>query len=411
MTFPAPSLSTRARPSLPRPVGAQSTGSDNAALHNLIYGNLTPSVRLPVNEETAYGLVGVNAAVTKIANAVGQMMSAADVYGPDGRTPLATVPNIVADPGVGLFMDPFVYWKEVVSHGLMRGNWIGVKADPDPVTLYPRQLIPLPIDAVHAAYDEDGYAFYEFEGEHYRPDEVVHVRLGLTIPGRIMAIGVVEAHRRGLSGMLDQQRMEASIWREGAVPSGIVQLDTPYPTKEETGAVKEGWVSVLENRRTVAVTGTAMTYTPLTWSADDAQFLESQQFSIAKSALMFGLRPEDLGSSFGASKSMTYGNRTDDALQRIVDSYVPVMLPIEQAWSRLVPGRAFVRGNVEALLRSTTSERYDLHEKAQAIGLETVDETRDIEGKPPLLKSEEPKPTTEQQAETTDPTTEEAAAA
>jgi len=221
------------------------------------------------------------------------------------------------------------------------------------------------------------------------PDDVVHVRLGLTVPGQIMAIGVVEAHRRNLQGMLDLSGMAAGVWHQGAVPSGIVQLATDVPTEKQVEAVKAAWVSSHGGRRTVGVTGRNMTYTPVTWSADDAQFLESRQFSIAESALMFGLRPEDLGASIGGT-ALTYANRTDDSLQRITDSYVPVMLPYEQAWSRLIPGRNFVRGNPEALLRSSTRERYELHLLAQQAGIETQDETRAIEGLPP--KPEPPAP-------------------
>jgi phage portal protein BeeE len=130
-----------------------------------------------------------------------------------------------------------------------------------------------------------------------------------------------------------------------------------------------------------------MEYTPITWNADDAQFIESQQLTVAQIALMFGLHPSDLDASVGGS-GLTYANRADNILERVAEAYTPVMLPIEQAWSRLIPGKNFVRGNVEALLRSTTMQRYEAHALAQQIGLETEDETRAIEGKPPAPKED-----------------------
>jgi HK97 family phage portal protein len=365
----------------------QSTDVDyGSALWSLINGQLATTDRLPVNERTVAGLAGAWAAVTRIANAVSQMMTAADALGPDGRTPLATVPAVLADPCSGY--DSFTFWKECVSTALMRGNFVGVKTDFDPHSGYPRQIMPVPIDSVSARFDPDGYVVYTVGGIDCSPDDIVHVRLGMTRPGEVMAVGVIEAHRRNLSGMLDLQGMTANVFSQGAVPSGVVQLATDYPTQEQVSAVKSSWIEHHGGRRTVAVTGRSMSYTPVSWSAEDAQFLESRQFSIAESALMFGLRPEDLGASIGGS-SLTYANRTDDALQRITDSYVPVMLPFEQAWSRLIPGRNFVRGNVEALLRSTTRERYELHQLAQAIGVETVDESRELEAKPPLPPKDE----------------------
>ena len=83
---------------------------------------------------------------------------------------------------------------------------------------------------------------------------------------------------------------------------------------------------------------------------------------------------------------MTYSNRADNALERITEAYTPVMLPLEQEWSRLIPGKNFVRGNPEALLRGTTRERLELHGLAQQTGIETVDESRAAEGKPPKPK-------------------------
>lgn len=391
----------RARPRQPRPATLQGYSDYNLEAFREVLGLAPSTTRLLPTERTMLGLPAAWAALNKVANPVAMMMTDAQVIGPDKRTPIEPTPQVVEYPSADL--DPFTYWKLVCTSAICRGNFVGLNIDFDSFG-YARQVFPVPLDAVNPFYDEDGFVVYEIAGQHFRPDEVTHVRMGITLPGQIMTIGVVEAHRRGLSGMLDQQGMAAGIWRDGSVPTGIVQLDTKYPSKDQTDIVKEGWVSILDGKRTVAVTGTAMTYTPIQWSADDAQFLESRQFSVAEMALMIGLRPEALGSSFGAaSGSTSYGNRTDDALQTIVDAYAPCLLPIEQAWSRLIPGRSKVRGDAEALLRMTTEQRYGLHKIAQEIGLEDADETRAMEGKP---KAKTP-PATD--PPNTDPTTEEAA--
>lgn len=381
----------RARREPSRSPALQSGGAWDSEAMARILGVFQASSRPVANEVNAYGLVGAWAAVRKVSNSVGQMMSAADVLELDGRTPVAPRPDVVADPCVGY--DPFDYWREVVSHGLMRGNFIGVKLYDDGSD-YATQVLPVSIDNVHGRYDETGYPVYDIGGETFARDDVVHVRLGVTVPGRIMAIGAVEAHRSGIGGQLALSKMAADVWTEGAVPSGLVQLDVANPTAEQASTVKANWVNTLGGRRTVAVIGKAMTYTPVTWSAQDAQWLESRQFSIAECALLFGLRPEDLGSSFGASSgALSYGNRSDDAIQRIADAYAPVMLPIEQAWTRLLGDGRTVLGNPESLLRSTTRERYELRQLAQSIGLETPDESRAAEGRPaldtPEIKTEE----------------------
>jgi len=344
------------------------------------------TTRLAATDRNVLGLPGAWAAVNKIANAVATMMTAADAFGPDGRT-VIKLPSVLDDPYA--LLDSFTFWKMVTTTALCRGNFVGIKADFDPMG-YPRQIIPVPPQNVNAHY-EDGFVRYEIAGESYRPDEVVHVRVGVMMPGEIMAIGAIEAHRRGLTGMLDQQHMSNTVFREGGVPSGVLELDTPFPTALQVKAAKEGWIGMLDGRKTVAVTGTATKYTPIAWSAEDSQFIEAQQFSVAASALIFGIAPSLLDATIGGT-GKTYGNRQADQLAAVTESYSPVMAPLEQAWSRLIPGRNFVRGNVEALLRSSTRERYELHELAQKIGLESVDETRDIEGKPALQQAPEPAP-------------------
>lgn len=358
----------------PPPIVAPQMTGDPWALYQLLNGT-DPTARLPVSERTLLGLPAAWSAVSKISNAAGQMLRGADVY--DGAT-LVDKPQVVRRPNYGY--GPFTFYKEVVSTAMVRGNYVALLTAFDAAG-YPQALAPVPVDAVHCYVNPAGFVVYEIAGAAYTPDEVMHVRIGVTLPGNPWAIGVIEAHRRGLGGQLDQQSMAAEVYRTGAVPSGVVQLDTPSPTDTQVAAVKEAWVGALDGKRTVAVTGSKMSYTPINWSAEDAQYIESRQFSVAECALMFGLRPEDLGATVGGS-SLTYGNRSDDALQRITDAYMPVVVPVEEAFDDVLPDGMTVKANAEALLRSTTRERYELHAIAQEIGLETPDETREIEGRP-----------------------------
>jgi HK97 family phage portal protein len=371
----------------PRPVELQ--GGQTAygeGLYNIL-GIAQPTTALPVTDSTVRGLPAAWAAQNKISNAVAQMMVEAKQFGADGRTPVPTS-AVVDQPDVSL--ESFIYWKMVAGTAITRGNCIGLKTD-FTSDGYPNQVIIVPSDSVHAYYDEDGFPVYEVGGIAYSADDVVHVRCGVTLPGQIMTIGVVEAHRRGLTGMLAQQGMANSVFSDGGVPAVVVQLDVDNPTETQAATVKTNFTNAHGGKRGVAVTGKKMTVTPLAWSADDAQFLETQQLSVAMTCLMFGLRPSSMDAQIGGS-GLTYGNRLDDSVQTIVDSYTPVMLPIEQAWSRLVPGRQFVRGEPEALLRGTTEQRYNLRILAQQAQIETPDESREAEGKPKLPKPEAPPP-------------------
>src|SRR5688572_18606610 len=107
------------RPTIPVP-SAQYDPYQMAWLMGTLPDNVP--VKLPVTERTLLGLPAAHAAVSKIANAVGQMMVAADVLKADGRTPIVPVPSIIDKPN-GLY-DSFVFFKEVCTTALMRGNWL-----------------------------------------------------------------------------------------------------------------------------------------------------------------------------------------------------------------------------------------------------------------------------------------------
>jgi hypothetical protein len=64
----------RARPRLPVPVPLQSDTTDLAWLYQII-GGIQPTASLPVNDTTVRGIPAAWAALNKISNAVGQMMT------------------------------------------------------------------------------------------------------------------------------------------------------------------------------------------------------------------------------------------------------------------------------------------------------------------------------------------------
>jgi HK97 family phage portal protein len=370
----------RVRPPVPRTVAF----ADSQQLAELL--GIPVPAQLPATLRNVVGIPAATASVNKIANAVAAMMNEAQVLDPDGN-PLDARPAVLDRPNWNYGRT--LFWRELVQCALYRGNWVGLPIDHDE-SGWPQQIQPLPIDLVHAYVDRAGYIVYECNGRLLSAEQVVHIRWGVTVPGDPWCLGAIEAHRLVWEQQLGQQSMGKSVYTSSAVPSGIITVDQDVPTKEQREFVEDQWTERYGGGpRGPAVIGKRMAYQPLSWSPRDAEFIEARQFSVAETTLMFGLRPEDLGAAIGGP-GMTYGNRTDDNLQRIIDSYDPLMRVVEDAWTDLVPGA--VKGEPEALLRSSTRERYELHQIAQEIGLETAEETRQIERKPPRPTEPTPQP-------------------
>lgn len=85
-----------------------------------------------------------------------------------------------------------------------------------------------------------------------------------------------------------------------------------------------------------------------------------------------------------AGNSLTYATVEGRALDFLRYSIQPWLVRLESAIGQLLPRGQSVKFNVNALLRSTTKERYDAHAVALASGFMTVDEVRALEDLGPM---------------------------
>jgi HK97 family phage portal protein len=213
--------------------------------------------------------------------------------------------------------------------------------------------------------------------------------MGPADPGAVRGMGVLEAHLRGVLSLADDQGRQALSLSGSAVPTGVLRVaDTPADplTRAEASAVKEGWIRS-QSSRTVAVLNARTTFEPIAWNPTEGQMLEARQFSLHEIALIFGLDPSWLGVS---GSSMTYSNIEQQAVNLVKFTLRGHISRIEQTLSLLFPRGTFVEANLDGILRGDTAARYDAHVKALSAGFLTVDEVREMEGRPPL-----PSPTPE----------------
>lgn len=341
-----------------------------------------PSPLPNVSQGVLLGLPAAWRAVNLIANGVASM-SPLTGWKPDGITKIDDKP-IWTRPDAS--MGTFDFWHSAVVTALIRGNYFGIKTDYDAAG-FPQQVVSVHPNFCQVYMGGNGYLVYNIVGKTYTADEVVHVR-GFTLPNTPRGLGVVENFRRQIGQMLDEQNMASSTFREGSVPSGILEFDKPVIDKEVARDVKDQWVANHgSGQRAPAVLPSSMKFTPLTWTPQDAEFLASRQFSVAELALMFNMDPSDLGAAIGGS-SITYQNIQQRQVARITDTYAPWMRRFEEAWSDMVAGGNTVLFNPQNILRTDDMTRAQIDEINIATSVTTVDEAREQSRKPPLTKAQ-----------------------
>lgn len=331
---------------------------------------------------TVMGLPAASRARSLIANAVAQMapmfLQDKDGFTADSAPTILTRPNST--------WGTFDFFSMVVEQAITHGNFLGLLADFDSDG-YAQQIVPVPWGFWLAYFDVNGYLVYDVNGDLYSRDQVAHVRANAS-PQQPMGVGVVTQFRRSLGQALDQQNFAADTYRSGSVPSGVITLEKDEIDVTQADLVISQWIGNHAGGRAPAVMPKTMTFTPLSWSPEDMQFLEARQHTVAEVAHMFNLDPTDLGAALAGS-SITYSNIEQRQQQRITDSYAPWMRRIEEEWSDLIPGGNVAKLNPDALLRTDSETRAKVDQLEIANETSTVDEARKRLGKKPLPK---PKP-------------------
>lgn len=278
----------------------------------------------------------------------------------------------------------FDWMFAAVCSVVLRGNFLGVKADFDESTGNPRQYIPVAWDDVQTEYDK-GRLWYQIVGmdRELSWTEVMHVR-GFMLPGQLTGIGVIEAHRIGLKNTRELMDYGSGAYSSGGVPPVVMRVDKPELSEAEAEYLQSRWVQRHSARdRRPAVVPKIVELEKVGLSMQDAEYLESRQFSIAEIAYMFNLNPEDLSVGFGGSRNrIEYQNIESRVRDLLIFSLQRWMSPIEQAFYNDMPAGSHARFNPSELFRADAKARMEMYEIALRNGIYTLAEVRAMERLP-----------------------------
>lgn len=233
---------------------------------------------------------------------------------------------------------------------------------------------------VQVAQDDTYRIHYQVDGKAVPPAQIAHLRY-LTLPGRPLGMGPIQAARQSLTGMVQLSRYADDLFTRGGTPNGILKSKNPL-TEEQAQAARAKWTESVNSGK-VAVMDMNLDWTPAGTAPADLQWLESQQWNVTRIARLFGIPAHKLAAGIEGA-SLTYQNIEQSALDAMRDTIMGYLAPIEDALSGLLPRGTYARFNLDAVLRPDTKTRYEAHEIALRAGFLTVDEVREIEGRKPL---------------------------
>ncbi len=335
-----------------------------------------------VSEKTALEVAAVYGSVSVLADAVSTLpikQFRRNSSGPDIQVPPSPV---VAQPFVEISQQDW-FIQGMVSLTL-RGNSYSLITMRDPNTLLPTQLKPIHPDNVRVRRMKDGTIEYRVGSQVVSPDNVKHVR-NLQAPGAVIGLNPVEYLRNTIGVARAQDLYGAAFFANSANPNGIIKVPEDLEP-EEALALARAWnmqhQGIGQAQLPAVLTG-GYEWEQISINPEDAQFLESRQFSQGEiSGMIFRVPPHMIGI---VDRSTSWGTGIEQQelgfTRNTVGGY---LLKWETMLSGCVPVNQYVKFDLDHRLASDKLTRYQAPMLGRTGGWETIADVREEEDFPPL---------------------------
>lgn len=243
----------------------------------------------------------------------------------------------------------------------------------------------VPLDSTRMNVDlikESGrlkYTYTDANGEkkNIAPENLLHF-MGPSLNG-ITGLSPISYCRETVRLTMEAERSATAFYKNNAAPVGVLSHPMKL-TKEIHERIRESWRNTYggsSNAGKVAILEEGTTYTPVTMSARDSQYIEIRKFQIAEIARMYGVPLPLLGDLDNA-----HFNNVENLFQIFLTvTLTDILTMIEQEIdSKLFTGtELYFKFNTRGLLRGDIERRTRAMESMARNGVINPDEWREIE--------------------------------
>ena len=340
-----------------------------------------------MNQNAAMKIGVVYSAVRLIADTIATLPL--DVYfRQDGqRLPFRPKPLWVDQPDADPTVGRSDFYQTIIMSVLLAGNsYTRVLRSPDGEVIALRNLDPT---RTKPRLNNLGFIEFVFDESIVIPGEdIIHIT-DIRRPGAIVGESRVDQLKDvlGISRALDE--WSARYFGQGTVASGIIT----YPgdlTEEQATRLKDQFeknTSRMRNAHRPGVLTGGAKYERMSDDAQQAQLIEAKKFAVEEVARIFKIQPSMLGSQVPGARA--YASQEQDSVSFVTVTLRPIIYKIEEAFGRLlrpVSPVAFLRFNMEGLLRGDIQSRYAAYSQGIQAGflsindIHRLEDMRDIEG-------------------------------
>jgi HK97 family phage portal protein len=286
-------------------------------------------------------------------------------------------------------MTAITFRRVLTAHALGWGN--GFAEIERGIDGSPLALWPLKPNRTRVLRLEDNRIWYEFRTDDdkvawLRDDNVLHIH-GLGFDG-LVGYNVIRYARECLGAALATQKEASAFFGNGIRSAGILT----HPGNLSETARKNLRASFdqyqgPENAHRMMLIEEGMKYEKSTIPPQEAQFLETRQFSVPEVCRWFRMPPNKVADTTRAQGWSTLEQTNTDY---VIDTLMPWMVCWEQEiWRKLLNPREqrkglFARHVVQGLLRGDAKARNEAYKIAREWGWMNADDIRELEDLNPL---------------------------
>jgi HK97 family phage portal protein len=307
-----------------------------------------------------------------------------DKHGP--REVLAKQPQIVTEP-FGPDLEPSAGFGQLAVSDVFRGNAYCFVTASDRIGM-PTQLMILHPDKVKPKRDpETGRKYFQVGPERYGTDRIKHIT-GMMLPGAVAGVDILTYQRITHDLAWKVNAYADGFFGNSAMPAGVISVPGSGDRKKAR-EVKEGWENNhagIPNAHRPAVLFGGATWTPMTVSPENAQFLQTRRFLREELCGIYNVPLQRIQAIVeNASQGGGKGLDAIDAAY-VKHGLLPLANDFEAVWDSMIPGGqgTFTKFNLDVFLRASAEIRAQVAQIHRVSGIRTADEIRGDEGWAPL---------------------------
>jgi HK97 family phage portal protein len=335
-----------------------------------------------ITQDTSLKIGAVYACVRLLADTISTLP--VDTFYREGgaRKPFRPKPLWVENPDIGTAREDFL--QQAMVSLLLDGNvFIRIFRSRTGEILSLVVLDPTRVEVRrNPATREIEYVLDAGTGTTLRADEVLHIT-ELRKPAALRGISRIDEVKQSLGLASALEEFSARFFGQGSVTAGIIEWPgnlTREQAKDLASGFEDGHRGLKRSHRPGVLFGGAK-FVKTGVDPNEAQMLESRQFAVEEIARIFRCPLHLLQVS--TPGAMSYASVEQNAIQFAQYTLRPIISKFETALSSLLPGPAFVKFNLDAILRGDIQTRFAAYSTGQLAGFLSVNDIHRLEDMPP----------------------------